>query len=74
MALPLDRFLNLTYYFATEDAEPKEKDKFDVRLNLPDERARRKAAAQGIPESSPWSKKNEESALSGLVGALTGKG
>jgi len=74
MDLPLDRFLNLTYYFATEDAEPKEKDRFDVRLNMPDVRARRKAATQGVDASSPWSKRNEESALSGLVAALSGSG
>jgi hypothetical protein len=74
MALPMDRFLNLVYYYATEDAEPTEKDKFDIRLNLPDERARRKAATEGLPKSSPWSKENEEAALSGFVASLTGKG
>lgn len=72
MALSLDRFLNLTYYFATEDAEPKEKDKFDIRLNLPDERARKKAIVEGIPASSPWSKANEEASLSAFVAQLSG--
>jgi hypothetical protein len=74
MALPMDRFLNLIYYFATEDAEPKEKDKFDIRLNMPDERARRKALEEGVPETSPWSKRNEEQSLSGFVAQLSGKG
>jgi hypothetical protein len=74
MALPFDRFLNLTYHYATDDADPREKDRFDIRLNLPDERARRKAATEGIPESSPWSKRNEEASLSGFVAALSGKG
>jgi hypothetical protein len=73
MALPLDRFLNLVYFFVTDGAEQQEKDKFDVRLNMPDERARRKAAVQGVDRSSPWSKENEEAALSGLVTALSGK-
>lgn len=74
MALPMDRFLNLVYYFATEDAEQQDKDKFDVRLNMPDERARKKAKTDGLDKSSPWSKQNEESALSGLVAAISGKG
>lgn len=71
LKMPMDRFLNLVYRFATEDAEQKEKDKFDVRLNKPDARAIARGAAQR--DDSPWSKKNEEAALSGLVGALTGK-
>jgi hypothetical protein len=71
MALPLDRFLNLTYFFATENAEEKEKDKFDLRLNKPDARAIKTGKA--VSDASPWSKKNEESALGGLVAALTGK-
>lgn len=71
MALPFDRFLNLTYFFATEDAEDLDKNKFDMRLNVPDERARKSGAAVK-DDRSPWSKKNEESALSGLVASLTG--
>jgi hypothetical protein len=72
MGLPMDRFLNLVYFYATEDAEEKDRTKFDLRLNLPDERARRKMSEGVIDESSPWSKKNEERALGGLVAALTG--
>lgn len=67
----MDRFLNLVYFYATEDAEQKEKDKFDIRLNLPDARARRTGAA--VAASSPWSKQNEEASLSGFVASLTGK-
>jgi hypothetical protein len=69
--LPFDRFLNLIYFCATDDAEEKEKDKFDVRLNLPDARARQKGAATS--RNSPWSKANEESALGDFVSALSGK-
>lgn len=71
LALPFDRFLNLVYFWVTEDAEPKEKDKFDVKLRLPDERARRNGTAT-LDKKSPWSKENEERALSGLVAELTG--
>lgn len=70
MALPFDRFLNLIYFWATEDAEPKEKDKFDVRLNLPDARARERGTAV---KTGPWSPEAETAALGGLVAALTGK-
>jgi hypothetical protein len=70
MVMPLDRFLNLTYFYATENAEESEQNKFDVRLNLPDERARRTGAA--VAPSSPWSKENEEAALSGFVASLAG--
>ena len=70
MVLPFDRFLNLVYFYAVEDAEESEKDKFDVKLNKPDA----KAIARGATErpDSPWSKENEEAALSGLVAAMTG--
>jgi len=70
MKLPFDRFLNLIYYFATEDADPKEKDRFDMRLNLPTARARARGTATA--EGSPWSKRAEEQALSGLVAQLKG--
>jgi len=73
MALPFDRFLNLVYFFATEDSEEKDKDKFDVRLNLPDARTRARRPAASIVRSSPWSKENEESALHGLAAALGGR-
>jgi hypothetical protein len=73
MELPADRFFNLVYYFATEDAEEAAKNRFDVRLHMPDARARRRAAERGAPDaSSPWSKENEEAALGGLVAALRG--
>jgi hypothetical protein len=71
MALPLDRFLNLTYFYATENAEEQEKNQFDIRLNVPDERARRSGRA--VQEGSMWSKENEESSLSGFVASLAGR-
>jgi len=72
MGLPLDRFLNLIYFYAVEDAESEEKDKFDIRLHKPDARAIKTGAA--VADSSPWSKQNEEASLSGFVAALSGKG
>ena len=70
MALPFARYLNLVYFWATEDAEEKDRNRFDVRLNMPDERARRTGAA--VSKDSPWSKENEERALSGFVASLKG--
>jgi len=70
MRLPFDRFLNLVYYFATEDADPKERDRFDMRLHLPTRRARERGAATA--EGSPWSKRAEEQALAGFVAQLKG--
>lgn len=71
MVLPFDRFLNLTYFYATEDAEEAEKDKFDVRLNKPDAKAIARGAA--TRPDSPWSKENEEASLSNFVASMTGK-
>ena len=74
MSLPFARYLNLVYFFATEDADEKDKNRFDIRLNMPDERAQRKMREQRvIDDSSPWSKKNEEKALSAFVGSLRGE-
>lgn len=67
--MDLDRFLNVVYFWVTTDADEQEKDKFDVRLNLPDARARKTGAATQRADS-PWSKKNEEDALSAFVAAL----
>lgn len=71
LTLPFDRFLNLVYFWATEDAEEREKDKFDVKLYKPDERAikTKKAATDA---RSPWTKENEEAALGGFVASLKG--
>jgi hypothetical protein len=72
MELPFDRFLNLVHFFATNGAEEKDRDQFDVRLHLPPPELRGTAAA--VPDSSPWSKAHEEEALGGLVAALSGGG
>lgn len=72
MDLPFDRFLNMTYFFATENADEKDKDKFDIRLNMPDARALRTGAA--IAPGSMWSKENEEAALAGFVASLSAGG
>lgn len=70
MLLPLDRFCNLVYFWATEDAEPKEKNKFDARLNMPDARARKRGTAA---TTGPWTPEAETAALGNLVAALSGK-
>jgi hypothetical protein len=70
MALALDRFLNLMYFFATENAEEDEKNKFDIQLYKPTEKARLTGAA--LAPGSPWSKENEEAALAGFAAALGG--
>jgi hypothetical protein len=71
MALAFDRLLNLVYFWATEDAEEADRDRFDVRLNKPDERARRRGAA--ALDQGPWSPEAERAALGGLVASLTGR-
>jgi hypothetical protein len=68
MALPLDRFLNTVYMFMVDGAEQKDIDQFEVRLNTPPAGM----AAVALPETSPWSAKNEASALGGLAAALGG--
>ena len=70
MKLPFDRFLNLVYFYATDDAEQAEKDKFDIRLNKPDVAAIKagKAAARG-----PWSAQAETNSLNLFVAQTTGK-
>lgn len=67
MRLPFDRFLNFIYYFLTENADEQERDKFDLRLNTPPPNYRDPGS---IPESSPWSAKNETAALGELSAAL----
>jgi len=69
MRLSMNRFLNLVYFWATEDAEEKDKVKFDVKLNMPD--AKRAARAASNPDS-PWSKRNEENALAAFTAQLAG--
>lgn len=69
MGMPIDRFLNLVYFWATEDAAEKDKTRFDVKLNMPDTRPGRLNADR---PDSPWTKENEERALATLVGQLAG--
>ena len=66
MALPLDRFLNLIYYYATEGATSDDRQKFDNKLNMPP------VGVQRLSEASPWTKQNEEASLSSLAAAVGG--
>jgi hypothetical protein len=70
MQMPVDRFLNLVYFYATENAEEQDKIKFDMRLNMPDAKARQTGRA--ATEGSMWSKEKEEAALADFVGMLGG--
>lgn len=70
MKLPLDRFFNLVYFWATESMDQEQRDKFDARLHMPDARARRRAASGQA--RGPWSPEAEMSALGDLAAALGG--
>lgn len=67
MSLTMDRFLNLTYFFATEGADPDDLRKFDSQLNRPDASRLRKST-----ENTAWSKENEEASLSAFAAAFGG--
>ena len=69
MELPFDRFLNKVYYFAIENADPKDRVRFDVRLNMPDVKAVK--AGKAIT-AGPWSPEAETAALGSLAAQLTG--
>ncbi len=57
--LPLHRYLNLIYHWATKNAERQEDlDKFDRQLWLPPA-----GSAEPIPDESPWSAANETAAF-----------
>jgi hypothetical protein len=64
MQLPFHRFLSLLYFWVIENADEQEREKFDVKLNMP---------LPGKPkiaiETGPWSAAAETSALSGLAAA-----
>ena len=70
MELPFDRFLNLAYHVATMNSEERDRNSFDIKLNMPPTGTPR--TAEDIPASSPWSKENETLALGGLAAALRG--
>lgn len=58
--MPFDRFLNLIYWWAVQDADPKEIDKFDRQLWRP---PKGEAPAAG----SPWSPEAETAAFASLA-------
>lgn len=64
--LPLDRFVNLIYWWAIRDAEPEEIPKFDQRLWRPPPGV---APAPG----SPWSAEAETAAFKGFAAAFKGR-
>jgi hypothetical protein len=65
----MNRFLNLVYFWATENADEKDLNRFKMRLNTPDAK-RAKRAASG--PDSPWSKQNEENSLALFTSQLQG--
>lgn len=72
MQMPIDRLLNLVYFYVIQAAEEKDRIKFDTYLHRPPAGAPRQAAA--VSDASPWSKQNEENALGSLAAALGGGG
>jgi hypothetical protein len=68
--LPLDRFCNLVYWYATRNADHTGIEKFRARLWQPPKALR----GQPIPKQSPWSAENEASAFAALKAGLGGKG
>lgn len=69
MDLPIDRYLNLVQFFATEGMEDSEREKFETRLNMP---VPGTAASAVLPADSPWSPENEASALSAFAAQVAG--
>lgn len=69
MKMPIDRFFNLVFFWATDGAEQAEIDKYVARLNMPDAKARRRAKTA---VTGPWTPKAEADALGGLAAALGG--
>jgi len=64
------RLLNYVWWWATRNAEEKERTKFRNRLWQPP----KGTSAQDIPEKSPWSRKNESAALGSLKASLSAGG
>lgn len=58
LMLPLDRFVNLIYHWATDGADPDEVEKWRVKLWIPP-----KGHTAPLPPESPWSPESEMSAL-----------
>lgn len=61
--LPLDRFCNFVWYWATRDGEQKEIDKFRAKLWLPPK-------GTEPPKKSPWSPEAEMAAFAAVKQAL----
>lgn len=64
--LPVRRLLNYVWWWATRNAEEKEKTKFKNRIWQPPVGT----TAAEIPERSPWSPKNEAAAIGSLKASL----
>lgn len=61
--LPLDRFNNFVWWFLTREGDPKEIEKFRLRLWRP-------PPGRAPTQDSPWSAENETKAFAGLKAAL----
>lgn len=59
LELPLDRFLNTVYYWATRNGDEDSIKKFDRKLWIPEK-------GKEIPRESPWSAENETNAFKAL--------
>ena len=65
LALPLDRFLNLVYYWLVREADEKAIRKLDARLWMPPK-------GVAAPKESPWSAEAETAAFRGFVAQVKG--
>ena len=60
LRLPVDRFLNLIYWWATNEASAEDVRRFDQRLWMPPK-------GEAPAPQSPWSPENETKALSAFA-------
>lgn len=65
LELPLDRLLNLLYYWLIRGASEEDVQKFDARLWRPPK-------GQAAPAGSPWSPEAETAAFQSLAAAIKG--
>lgn len=62
LALPMDRFLSLIYWWLTDGVSPQEIERFNIRLWMPPKGV--------VPTQGPWTPEAETSAFKSLKGAL----
>lgn len=61
--LPLDRFVNFVWWWATHGMEKKDRDTFEQRVYMPPKGV--------VPEKGPWTAEAETQGLMGLKRSLS---